>query len=81
MSVSVAQVQHLERVELSGSKIDVILSELGEWLLNAKFDLDAKVDKCADTELGQRCLPLFDESGILPKARRSFSLLQLETFI
>ncbi|TGO89190.1 hypothetical protein BPOR_0121g00170 [Botrytis porri] len=72
MSVPVAPVQHLEKVELSGSKIDIILSELGEWLLNAKFDLGAKIDKCADTELGQRCQPLFDELGLLSKARRIF---------
>ncbi|KAF7907347.1 uncharacterized protein EAF01_004934 [Botrytis porri] len=69
MSVPVAPVQHLEKVELSGSKIDIILSELGEWLLNAKFDLGAKIDKCADTELGQRCQPLFDELGLLSKFR------------
>ncbi|PQE24979.1 hypothetical protein CJF31_00011379 [Rutstroemia sp. NJR-2017a BVV2] len=76
MSVSATQAQHLERVELSGSKIDTILSQLGEWLPNAKFDLDGKVDKCADAELYQRCLPLFIELGILTKARRiSFTFI------
>ncbi|KAF7867280.1 hypothetical protein EAF04_005363 [Stromatinia cepivora] len=67
MSVPVTKALHLERVELSGFRVDAILSQLGEWLPNAKFDLYGKVEKCADAELDHRCRPLFIELDILKK--------------
>jgi len=70
MSASAAQASqasHMERVELSGPKVDAILSQLGEWLSEAKFEVDGKVEKCADAELDQHCLPLFMELNILKK--------------
>ncbi|KAM3066406.1 hypothetical protein ACMFMG_012096 [Clarireedia jacksonii] len=83
MSASDALLQHLERVELSGSEIDVILSKLGEWLLNAKFDLDRKVDKCIDTELHRQCLPLFIELDKLKKIRspqaRKYNVIRIHS--
>ncbi|KAF7908137.1 uncharacterized protein EAF01_003892 [Botrytis porri] len=67
MSTPVTKAFHMEKVELSGPRVDAILSQLGEWLPNAKFELDGKVEKCADAELDHRCRPLFIELDILRK--------------
>lgn len=67
MSTSVTKSVHMERIELSGPKVHTILSQLGEWLPNAKFEVDGKVEKCADAELDHYCRPLFIELDILTK--------------
>lgn len=69
MSAPVTQASHLERVELSSAGVHGILSQLGEWLPEARFEVDGKIEKCADMELDQRCRPLFVELGILKKVR------------
>ena len=67
MSAPVAKSFHMEKVDLSRPKVHTILSQLGEWLPNAKFERDGKVEKCADADLDHYCRPLFDELDILSK--------------
>ncbi|CCD42621.1 predicted protein [Botrytis cinerea T4] len=76
MSASVTKPSHMEKVELRGPKVHTILSQLGEWLPNAKFERDGKVEKCADADLDHYCRPLFDELDILSKENRSSPMQQ-----
>lgn len=81
MSAPVVQDSHLKRNELSGTGVDTILSQLGEWLCKADFEVDGKIEKCADKKLDQHCRPLFIESDLLKKVRGSLILGDIKLII